>query len=361
MAELALHRLRKEYRGVPVVHDISFTLPSGKLLTLLGPSGCGKSTTLRMIAGLTPADAGRVQIGGRDVTDARSRDRDISMVFQSLALFPHMTAAENIAFPLRVQRVPKAERAARVAQALDLIRMAGFAGRYPDQLSGGQRQRVALARAIVSNPAVLLLDEPFSALDRKLRGEMQEELRALVARLGMTTVFVTHDQEEAIRISDYVAVMHEGRIDQFAAPETVYNHPGTRFVADFMGATNVADGVVTAVDAHRVRVCIGGTDVTAARPVDTEIEAGTTVTLTVRPERTSLVTVAPDNPTGLRARVTGRVFEGAFTTSTVTLVALPDRAWTVRTPSAQSDGPVPGPGDEVWVTWPDRAGQLVLR
>lgn len=358
MADLELQTVSKEYDGHRVVDDLSFKLPSGQFLTLLGPSGCGKSTTLRIIAGLTPASSGIVRIGSRDVTRVRPAGRNIGMVFQSLALFPHMTVEENIGFSLRVQRRPAAERRERVEQALDLVRMRSFAGRYPSQISGGQRQRVALARAIVFHPDILLLDEPFSALDRKLRDEMQQELRALVQRLGVTTVFVTHDQEEAIRLSDRVAVMHEGRIDQIGTPEAVYNRPATPFVADFMGAVNLLDGrfegAIDGVAAIRAAGRMFHAPLHEAAPLK-----GANVKLVVRPERTGLASAAPQDRPALKGRLVSRVFEGAFTVYAVRLEGA-DTTWIVRETIGRDPQPLAATLEEdVWVTWNASDGHLI--
>jgi putative spermidine/putrescine transport system ATP-binding protein len=208
-------------------------------VTLLGPSGCGKTTTLRAIAGLLEIDRGSIAIDGRDVTHVPIHRRDIGVVFQNNALFPHMTVAQNIAFGLRMRGVARDEQARRTAAALALVHLPDYGPRYPHQLSGGQQQRVAIARALVINPRVLLLDEPFAALDRKLREEMQMELRELTRRVGITAVFVTHDQEEALTMSDRIAVFNEGRIEQVGSPAEMYEHPRTAFVADFIGTSNV--------------------------------------------------------------------------------------------------------------------------
>ncbi|MSO76478.1 MAG: ABC transporter ATP-binding protein [Alphaproteobacteria bacterium] len=357
MAELVLDCITKRYGGTAVVDALSLSLPSGKLLTLLGPSGCGKSTTLRIIAGLTPADSGRVHLGGRDVTALKARARNVGMVFQSLALFPHMSAADNIAFPLRVEGVSGRDRDRRVGKALDLVRMGGFARRYPDQLSGGQRQRVALARAIISNPGVLLLDEPFSALDRRLRDEMQEELRSLVGRLGITTVFVTHDQEEAIRLSDLVAVMRAGRIEQLAGPRVVYNAPRTPFVADFMGSVNFVEAEIANLAGDQVTVRLGQSAFAVPRPTDLDGAPDLGVLINVRPERVTLADTPPAAGPALAGTVTNRVFDGAFVTYTVRLSERPERSWIIRRLS--SEGPATA-SDAVWLTWPADATQVMV-
>ena len=237
MSHLRLERLSRRFPGAahPAVDGISLTLGQGALLALLGPSGCGKTTTLRMIAGLERPDDGRILVDGRDVTALPPHRRNMGVVFQSYALFPHLTAAANVAFGLEMRGVARAERTARVAEALALVGLSALASRKPGKLSGGQQQRVALARALAPRPDLLLLDEPLSALDAKLREEVRDEIRALQQRLGATTVFVTHDQTEALAMADLVAVMNEGRIEQLAAPEEVFERPATRFVATFVG------------------------------------------------------------------------------------------------------------------------------
>jgi len=224
------------------VSDFSLDIAEGELVTFLGPSGCGKTTTLRMIAGFITPTAGRIRIGETDVTRLPVHKRDTGMVFQRYALFPHMTVAENVAFGLEMHKVPKADRDAKIRRVLDMVRMTELRERYPRQLSGGQQQRVAIARALAIEPKVFLLDEPLSNLDAKLRLEVREEIRSLQQRLGLTTVFVTHDQEEALAIADRMAIMHDGIVQQVGAPATLYERPANLFVADFLGKMNVFTG-----------------------------------------------------------------------------------------------------------------------
>ena len=226
---------------VLAVDDVTLDIAAGEFFSLLGPSGCGKTTSLRMIAGFELPDTGRVHVGGQDITDLPVHKRDMGMVFQSYALFPHRTVAENVAFGLRMRDVPKPEIEKRVAAALAQVALTGLEERRPGQLSGGQQQRVALARALVIEPRVLLCDEPLGALDRKLRQQMQFELKELQKRLGVTLVFVTHDQEEALAMSDRIAVMNKGRVEQVGSPTEIYEKPRTRFVADFIGEINLLD------------------------------------------------------------------------------------------------------------------------
>ena len=243
MSHLVLDRLEKRFgTAPPSVAGVDLAVEPGELVALLGPSGCGKTTTLRMIAGLTPATSGRIVVAGRDVTALPPHRRDMGIVFQSYALFPHMTVAANIAFGLEMRGVPRAGIQARVAQALDLVRLGHLGARRPRELSGGQQQRVALARALVIEPSILLLDEPLSNLDAKLRDEMRTEIREIQQRLRITTIFVTHDQTEALAMCDRIAVMRAGRIEQLGTPADIYEHPASLFVADFVGRTNRIPG-----------------------------------------------------------------------------------------------------------------------
>jgi spermidine/putrescine ABC transporter ATP-binding subunit len=243
-ADVRLERVEKSFDGqTRVVDRVDLVVQAGEFFALLGPSGCGKTTTLRMIAGFETPDEGRIVVGGEDVTDMPVHRRDMGMIFQSYALFPHRTVAENVAFGLRMRGLGKAAIKQRVTQALRQVALEGYEDRRPAQLSGGQQQRVALARAIVIRPRVLLCDEPLAALDRKLRQSMQFELKQLQQQLGVTLIFVTHDQEEAMTVSDRIAVMNAGRIEQIGSPNEVYNRPQTRFVSDFIGEINLFEGV----------------------------------------------------------------------------------------------------------------------
>ncbi|MGE4324749.1 MAG: ABC transporter ATP-binding protein [Pseudodonghicola sp.] len=254
MSSVHLTNIVKRFGSFTAVHKTSLEIPEGAFVTLLGPSGCGKTTTLRMIAGLLDPSEGEILIGGRRVNDVPIHKRNLGIVFQNYALFPHKTVAENVAFGLRYRNVPKSEVAKKVQAALDLVQLPQVGGRYPKALSGGQQQRIALARAIVIEPDVLLLDEPLSALDANLREDMRVELKRIQEQIGVTTVFVTHDQSEALAMSDQIVVMSAGRVEQVGAPEQVYNTPASEFVANFLGASNIIEGRCTAAEPQGVRL-----------------------------------------------------------------------------------------------------------
>ena len=268
--DIRLAGVRKTYGDVVAVDSVDLEVRRGEFFTLLGPSGSGKTTTLRMIAGFEQPDSGRVELGGRDVAALPPYDREVNTVFQDYALFPHMTVGENIEYGMRIAKVPKGERATRRDAALEMVRLGGYGDRRPSELSGGQRQRVALARAIVNRPRVLLLDEPLGALDLKLREQMQVELKQIQHDVGITFVYVTHDQEEALTMSDRIAIFNEGRIEQVGTPEDVYERPANRFVAGFVGVSNVLerDGRAFTIRPEKVRLLQDpkGTDGMHAEP-----------------------------------------------------------------------------------------------
>src|SRR6202008_4916723 len=255
--EIRLTDLSKHFREVRAVDRVSLDIRAGEFFSMLGPSGCGKTTTLRMIGGFELPTAGRIELRGRDVTTDPPDKRPVNMVFQNYALFPHLDVAGNIAFGLHRRSVEKSEIKRRVAEALDLVHLTGYEKRKPNQLSGGQQQRVALARALVNRPNVLLLDEPLGALDLKLRKQLQVELKRVQTEVGITFVYVTHDQEEALTMSDRIAVMNRGRVEQLGTPEELYERPATPFVADFIGTTNLLRGTVEAIDGGSPPVRLG--------------------------------------------------------------------------------------------------------
>ena len=276
----------KRYGTTAAVAGISFTVESGTLVTLLGPSGCGKTTTLRMIAGLELASEGRILIAGRDVTSLGATQRDVSMVFQSYALFPHMSVLENVCYGLRRSGLARDEAATRARAGLATVGLAGYDERQPSELSGGQQQRVAVARALVLTPSVLLFDEPLSNLDARLRRQMREEIRELQQRLGLTVVYVTHDQQEAMAVSDRIIVMNAGRIEQQGSPRDLYERPVTPFLARFMGESNPARGSVRRLGAEHVAVRLGDSEIVVADSAAADGEA----TVAVRPEAITVET-----------------------------------------------------------------------
>src|SRR5436309_15577078 len=292
---IALTGVSKSFGAAPAVNDVTFEIEDGEFFSLLGPSGCGKTTRLRMIAGFETPDAGRVVLRGTDVTTVPANRRPVNMVFQQYALFPHMSIYDNVAFGLRVKRVPRAEHAARIGDLLRIVALEGYEKRRPRQLSGGQQQRVALARALVNRPAALLLDEPLGALDVKLRKQMQLELKRIQHELGTTFVYVTHDQDEALAMSDRIAVMNGGRVEQIGAPREIYEHPSSAFVADFIGSLNALEftaqelvgGLAVMRLGERERIVV---------PVGPEIRVGESFRVAVRPERIELSPVGTAAP-----------------------------------------------------------------
>jgi putative spermidine/putrescine transport system ATP-binding protein len=285
MAFLEISQLQKHFGTHTAVKDFSISIEKGEFITFLGPSGCGKTTILRMLAGFESPSQGRIVFDGQDVTQLRTSQRNVGMVFQSYALFPNMTVAQNIGFGLKVAKMPQDQIDARVHEMLALIKLEQLADRYPWQMSGGQQQRVALARAIANKPKVLLLDEPLSALDAKIRISLREEIRALQRTLNITTVFVTHDQEEALSISDRIVVLNEGGVEQTGTPSEIYNFPRTRFVASFIGTLNQVNATVADVQAGTLRV--GDQTLTSSHPL-TGLQTGQSCMLALRPEAVSL-------------------------------------------------------------------------
>ncbi|MFI6816034.1 ABC transporter ATP-binding protein [Nonomuraea sp. NPDC050328] len=339
MTPLAVSGLRKAYGDFQAVDGVGFEVREGELYTLLGPSGCGKTTTLRAVAGLEEPDSGKIFIDGTDVTTVPPNKRDIGMVFQSYGIWPHMSVFDNAAFPLQVARLPKREIAERVERVLAAVHLTGTEGRMGTQLSGGQQQRLALARALVRRPKLLLLDEPLSNLDAKLRQAMRAELSMLQKELGITALYVTHDQAEALSLSSRIAVMSGGRIVQEGPPREIYQRPASRFVADFVGTTNLLPGMVVA----GARVRTGAGELTAT---SCEIPAGRQVLVVIRPESVLL-----------RLEATAGLIEGElervmFVGECVEChVRVGDASWIVR----QSPDLAASPGDKVWLEVPPAA------
>ena len=283
-ALLRLENLKKSFDGNPVLKGICLDVTPGEFVTLLGPSGCGKTTTLRIIAGLLEPDAGRVFLDGKDITHLEPEKRDINTVFQNYALFPHMNVEKNISYGLRIKGVKKSEWQKKVSEMLSLVQLEGYEKRMPSQLSGGQRQRVAIARAVVLNPRLLLLDEPLGALDLKLRRQMQQELKDIQRRLGIAFIYITHDQEEALNMSDRIAIMRDGHFEQIGTPEEIYERPKTRFAADFIGQTNLLEATVAEKDGRGLILNYAGMFI-PARNADFDVQIGDSVALSLRTER----------------------------------------------------------------------------
>lgn len=309
-ATIELRGVTKRFGAMTAVDNISLSIEAGEFLTLLGPSGCGKTTLLRMIAGFDTPTAGSVWVGGEDVTALPPYRRPVNQVFQSYALFPHLTVGENVGFGLRMQRVPKSEAAERVRQALELVSLTGLDGRRPHQLSGGQKQRVALARALVCRPKVLLLDEPLSALDAKLRHAMQLELKRLQRQLGITFVFVTHDQEEALTMSDRIAIVNLGRIEQLGSAQEIYHLPATPFAAAFVGEANLLEAELVDLDAFSAHVCVKG-GLRLVLPAAAWPEGARNALISIRPEKIHVARHPVVAANTFEARVEDEVFKGA--------------------------------------------------
>ncbi|MCL4187720.1 MAG: ABC transporter ATP-binding protein [Rhodobacteraceae bacterium] len=347
-----LEAVSKTFRGFRAVDGVSFRIPEGSFFSLLGPSGCGKSTTLRMLSGFEDPDSGRIWIGDQVMNGVPAYRRPTNMVFQRWALFPHMTAYENVAFGPSVARVPRADRRRQVMEALALVGLTDFADRKPRQLSGGQMQRVALARALVNKPRVLLLDEPLGALDLKLRLQMQGELKRIQESVGATFVYVTHDQGEALTMSDQVAIMRDGRIEQIGAPHEVYDAPATRFVASFLGNANLLPVTVQGIDGQAAKVALGGL-VFEARVGQTPA-AGTGV-VALRYEAVRIGAAAEGQP----VRTRGRILEASFAGSSVHYVVAAEPGFTLTVEDRHRIDEPPWPrGTLVDLGWHGAAARL---
>lgn len=343
--EAELQNVSKHFGEVSAVDSVSLAIRRGEFLTLLGPSGCGKTTLLRMLAGFETPDKGRVFLGGIDVTEVPPYRRDVTTVFQHYALFPHMNVFANVAFGLERRRLSREQTQSRVARALEMVRMSGLELRQPSELSGGQQQRVALARALVLEPKVLLLDEPLAALDLKLRKEMQLELKGLQRRLGISFIYVTHDQEEALTMSDRVAVMNAGHIEQLGRADEIYERPSSEFVAGFIGVSNILDGQVASVDEERSIIQIGGSRIFSNA---IGLQPGQDVRLLVRPEKIRIS--AEESEQTLPARIDSQVYLGESTQWRVSLDGGP--TITVLEQNTQPfDSARSRIGEKVFVSW----------
>jgi spermidine/putrescine transport system ATP-binding protein len=347
-ADLELRGVTKRFPGFTAIESLDLTIPAGSFFALLGPSGCGKTTTLRLVAGLEEPTAGSILIGGKDVTTTKPHQRPVNTVFQSYALFPHMTVLENVAFGLRRRRM--SDPLGKAHEALRLVELDHLSGRKPQQLSGGQQQRVALARAVVNRPALLLLDEPLGALDLKLRRQMQLELKTIQTEVGLTFVHVTHDQEEAMTMADTVAVMNHGEIEQMGAPEELYELPKTAFVANFLGQSNLFTGPVSGRTADSITVDVAGAPIVV--PTARAQRHTGQVTIGVRPEKLMLHTQAPSAAAGTNILGPGRVTDVSFSgVSTQYIVDLPGTGPLIVFAQNMVFGPVVNLGAEVWVSW----------
>ncbi|MDM7933285.1 ABC transporter ATP-binding protein [Tabrizicola sp.] len=341
MSFLTISHLEKAFGSNLVVKDFNLEVAKGEFISLLGPSGCGKTTVLRMVAGFETPTSGSITIGGQEVTGLKANARNIGMMFQAYALFPNLTVADNVAFGLKVKGVPRAERESRVSEMLNLIGLAEMAGRFPFQLSGGQQQRVALARALAPSPRVLLLDEPLSALDAKVRVSLRNEIREIQQRLGITTIFVTHDQEEAMSISDRIVVMNAGIADQVGSPFEIYNRPTTRFVANFVGTLNTF--AVKVEDSAAGKVRLGGALLTL--PPGLSAGMGAEMAIALRPEALRL-----GREPGYETVIKGWIEEVHFMGSIIRLRARVAGELVVMDTFNRADQPPPVPGTEVEIS-----------
>jgi putative spermidine/putrescine transport system ATP-binding protein len=340
---LELEGIRKQFSQTVVVHDFNLSVARGEFVSFLGPSGCGKTTTLRMIAGFETPTTGSIRVDGKEITGLRPNQRNVGMVFQSYALFPNLTVADNIAFGLKVAGRPRDEIRKRVGEMLDMIKLPQLADRYPYQLSGGQQQRVALARAIAIKPKVLLLDEPLSALDAKIRVSLRADIRALQRDLGITTIYVTHDQEEALSMSDRIVVMSAGYVEQVGAPFEIYNFPKTRFVASFVGTLNIVNGTV--VDPEQGRVTVDGQEIRASRGV-AGASRGDVRAIALRPEAMVL-----NKRDGQANHLNGKIEEVSFLGAVVRIrVRFAEAAISIDTFNSPNTPP-PQRGDAVTVSF----------
>jgi spermidine/putrescine transport system ATP-binding protein len=353
---LEIRNVTRRFKALTAIDNVSLAIKAGEFFTLLGPSGCGKTTLLRMIAGFDAPDSGQILLDGNDLGGTPPEQRPIHTVFQSYALFPHMTVAQNVAFPLKMARRPGEELQARLKEALEQVHLDGLSGRYPDELSGGQKQRVALARALVNRPRLLLLDEPLGALDAKLREEMQIELIGLQRDLGITFVFVTHSQPEALALSHRIAVMREGRVEQTDEPSRLYGFPKNRFVADFIGNCNMLAATVLEANSHGLRLEVSGLGEVAAPPAE-GAKTGAGGVLAVRPEQIRILGAgaAQDLKNHFVGRVHDLLYIGDVTTY---VVALPNgtRLEALLPNSAPGHAMFFGIGDTVKVAWRHDAG-----
>ncbi len=351
-----LQGVSKRFGSVVALDDLDIDIRAGEFVTFLGPSGCGKSTTLRILGGYEKPDSGRVILDGEDVTRLPPNKRKVNMVFQDYALFPHMSVAQNIDFGLELKGMTKSQIEARRQEVMSFLELDDFGSRYPEQLSGGQRQRVALARALAPDPALLLLDEPLGALDAKLRSQVQQELKAIQRRTNTTFFFVTHDQDEALTMSDRVVVMNQGKVEQDGTPEDLYLRPTSRFVAEFIGETNLLTGSCLGMEGNKVVIDWQGHQI-RARAGGLQPTADSQVTCSLRLEKLHCQASQPDTDTTIQAHITNRVFKGSRSAVTVSIDAAPDILLTAYVDAEQATG---SPGDAVQLGW-DSVNLALLR
>ena len=342
---------------VMAVREMDLTIAEGEFFSLLGPSGCGKTTTMRMIAGFEEPTAGSISLHGRDVTGVPPNKREVNMVFQSYALFPHMNVFENIAFGLRRRNVARDEINRRVNEMLEIVNLGERGHRRPRELSGGQQQRVALARALVNHPRALLLDEPLGALDLKLRQAMQVELKRIQREVGITFVYVTHDQNEALTMSDRIAVMNDGVIEQLASPREIYEHPSTRFVAGFIGTSNLLTGTAAQVSDTEATIAVDQDERIVVPVRDRQVAAGDSLELTVRPEKIELAAERPAAGCALRGTITEVVYLGTSTNFSVATSTGEDIV--VFQQNSSAAGEAAARGDTVWLCWQPQHSYLI--
>ena len=354
-ASLSLNALRKDFGPSTAVRSIDLDLEPGRFLTLLGASGSGKTTTLMMIAGFVEPTSGAIRINGKDVTALPAHKRDIGMVFQNYALFPHLTILDNVGFALKMRGIGKQEIRDRAGDFLKMVGLADFSTRYPNQLSGGQQQRVALARALVFSPSLVLMDEPLGALDRRLRLQMQEEIKRIQTDLGLTVVYVTHDQEEALTMSDDIAVMEDGRITSYSSPRQTYEAPANRFTANFIGESNFLESKVAdhAADATLVEIC----GQTCRVAIESSASPGTSVAVFVRPERLRLTTDAEDTANALACRLTSQLYLGESIIYTVELAD--GQKLKIRRPNRGVGSPIAAQAP-LWVGFEPQNARILL-
>ena len=360
---LSLQGVKKQFGSTVVVEDLHLAVQENELITFLGPSGCGKTTTLRMIAGFEYPTHGSIFIAGKDVTAVPPHKREIGIVFQSYSLFPHLTISENVAYGLKRRGVARSERNERVKEVLNLVDLAQYGERYPSELSGGQQQRVAIARAIVIRPKILLLDEPLSALDAKLRQRMRTEIRHLQRQIGMTTILVTHDQEEALAMSDRIVVMNRGRVEQFGTPSHIYKKPATTFVANFVGETNLIPGIVAESDVEGCNIFRAECGFEACFKNINNLSAGQKATLSLRPESLNIgATASADSQ--IRNTTSGQVRQISYLGSrTIFEIKTATRNLLVSTPSQTADEvgvhELFAEGQTIQLTWKPEACQVL--